>query len=190
MAVFNTSADSANTGVRAFLTKVGSYYLGHDFNTSSGKGKAIWEQILKDFNSSCAYCGVQDKLQIEHLVMFNREEYGLHHPGNTVPLCHGCNKRGKNPDGTYLGWKEQLATKCKNPAAGKEREKSILSHISKYNYPNFSENELNAIRVIAQSLYKNIQTECEKSLDLYKELECSFNKKNAQTRPPSTKNQG
>jgi hypothetical protein len=122
--------------------------------------------------------------------MFNREEYGLHHPGNTVPLCHGCNKRGKKPDGTYLGWKEQLATKCKNPAAGKEREKSILSHISKYNYPNFSENELNAIRVIAQSLYKNIQTECEKSLDLYKELECSFNKKNAQTRPPSTKNQG
>ena len=183
MAVFNTSADSANTGVRAFLTKVGSYYLGHDFNTSSGKGEAIWKQIIKDFRDSCAYCGSRDKLQIEHLVMFNREEYGLHHPGNTVPLCKACNKREKDAHGTYLNWREQLRLKAKSPTDADEKEKVIDKHIVNYNYPNFTENELHSIRVIAQSLYKNIQAECDKSLQLYKELESSFNKKKNLSRP-------
>ena len=32
MAVYNTSSDSANTMVRAFLTKVGESYIGHGFN--------------------------------------------------------------------------------------------------------------------------------------------------------------
>ncbi len=33
------------------------------------------------------------KLQIEHLIMFNRQEFGLHHPGNVVPVCSNCNNR-------------------------------------------------------------------------------------------------
>lgn len=41
MAVYNTSSDSANTAVRAFLTKVGEYYWGKSFNTGSGKSKKI-----------------------------------------------------------------------------------------------------------------------------------------------------
>ena len=41
MAVYNTTSDAANTVVRAFLTRVGEYYLGHTFNTGSGKGKLI-----------------------------------------------------------------------------------------------------------------------------------------------------
>lgn len=36
-----------------------------------------------------------DKLQIKHLIKYNREEYGLYHPGNVVPICSDCNKRGK-----------------------------------------------------------------------------------------------
>ncbi len=56
MAVYNSSSDSANTAVRAFLTKVGEYYLGHSFNTGSGKGKALWLSIRdEDFNGSCGY---------------------------------------------------------------------------------------------------------------------------------------
>ncbi len=57
MTVYNTGADSANTAVRAFLTKVGEFYLGRAFNTASGKGKADWERIKeKVFQGRCAYC--------------------------------------------------------------------------------------------------------------------------------------
>ena len=37
MAIYNTASDYANTAIRAFLTKVGEYYL-DKFNTGSGKG--------------------------------------------------------------------------------------------------------------------------------------------------------
>ncbi len=47
MAIYNTASDTANTAVRAFLTKVGEFYLGRSFNTGSGKGKADWERITK-----------------------------------------------------------------------------------------------------------------------------------------------
>lgn len=79
MAIYNTPSDSANTAVRAFLTKVGEYYLTHSFNTGSGKGKALWVSIRdNDFEGCCAYCGEKsDKIQIEHVLMFNRTEYGL-----------------------------------------------------------------------------------------------------------------
>lgn len=43
--VYNSSSDSANTAVRAFLTKVSEHYLGHSFSTGSGKGKSIWLAI-------------------------------------------------------------------------------------------------------------------------------------------------
>ena len=36
MAIYNTPADAANTAVRAFLTKVGEFYLDRSFNTASG----------------------------------------------------------------------------------------------------------------------------------------------------------
>ena len=52
------------------------------------------------------------KLQIEHLIMFNRTEYGLHHPGNVVPSCSDCNKRHKK-NKEYVTWQEQLRRICK-----------------------------------------------------------------------------
>ncbi|CAE6902108.1 HNH nucleases [Vibrio sp. B1FIG11] len=42
MAIYNTASDSANTAVRAFLTKVGEHYLGHSFNTGSGKVRRLF----------------------------------------------------------------------------------------------------------------------------------------------------
>ena len=42
MTVYNTGSDSANTAVRAFLTKVREFYLGRSFNTASGQGKKDW----------------------------------------------------------------------------------------------------------------------------------------------------
>ena len=93
MAIHNTASDAANTAVRAYLTSLGEKYLGHGFNTGSGKGKQIWEEIKTDFNNSCAYCNDSDsKLTMEHLISFNRDQGGLHHPGNIVPCCRVCNR--------------------------------------------------------------------------------------------------
>ena len=57
MAVYNTASDAANTMIRAFLTKIGEFYLGQTFNTSTGKGKKLWEEIRLDtFSGKCAFC--------------------------------------------------------------------------------------------------------------------------------------
>ena len=111
MATYNTSSDAANTMIRAFLTKVGESYLEHSFNTGSGKGKEIWTKIKREtFENKCAFCGESsENLTIEHLVMFNREQCGLHHPGNIVPCCKPCNKRQRHQDTKqYYDWMEHM----------------------------------------------------------------------------------
>lgn len=179
MAVYNTASDSANTAVRAFLTKVGEYYLGHSFNTGSGKGKEIWATIRDThFASRCAYCGeTHTSLQIEHVLMFNRSEYGLHHPGNTIPCCKLCNKRTRKPDGSYADWETHLRTICEKRGELhqlEQRRAAIIANFTRYSYPHLNENEIHAIRVIANSLYENIKLESEKSLSLYKQLDAAF----------------
>ncbi len=111
MTTYNTGSDSANTTVRAFLTKVGEFYLGRGFNTASGRGKGDWVRIQTEtFHSRCAYCAEEKaKFTIEHLIMFNKAECGLHHPGNIAPCCVQCNKRGKDEDGNYLNWEDHLS---------------------------------------------------------------------------------
>jgi len=185
MAIHNTSFDAANTAVRAFLTKVGAKYWGKTFNTGSGSGKAIWFEIKnKVFNGRCCYCGnAPAKLQIEHLIMFNREEYGLHHPGNVVPVCNECNKRGKDERGKRLSWEEHLKNICQRNndiKSFEERRRRILRHVNegKFTYPKLSDNEKHSIRVIAESLYNNIISETENSLSLYEKIAEAFVKTN------------
>lgn len=176
MAVYNTPSDAANTAVRSFLTSVGEYYLKKSFNTGSGNGKTIWQQIRKEFNELCAYCGEDKKLQIEHLVMFNRSEYGLHHPGNVVPVCKECNERKKDLTKKYVSWERQLAIICNSESSKLFflRKDKILKHIERYKYPELSSQERHAIRVIAESLYENIKAESEKSLNMYSKLDEAF----------------
>jgi hypothetical protein len=179
MAIYNTPSDAANTAVRAFLTKVGEHYLGSSFNTGSGKGKAAWLRIRDEiFSAGCAYCGISDvPLQIEHLYMFNRTEYGLHHPGNVVPCCKSCNKRERHADGSYMDWEEHLTCICKrdsNLGHFDARKALILANLEYYEYPSLDENEKHAIRVIANSLYENIKSESSKSLEMYKQLDQAF----------------
>lgn len=179
MAVYNTASDSANTAVRSFLTKVGEHYLGHSFNTGSGKGQRLWHAIRdEDFSSCCAYCGKNDQpLQIEHVLMFNRTEFGLHHPGNIVPCCKACNKRERTENKEYCGWEQHMYKVCESKGQMdlfESRKNKILSNFKKYSYPDLKTEEIHAIRVIATSLYENIKTESEKSLSLYKELDKAF----------------
>jgi hypothetical protein len=109
--------------------------------------------------------------------MFNRTEFGLHHPGNIVPCCKACNKRERNEDSSYMKWEDHLSRICKLRSELDQyegRRQKINSNIQKYDYPNLSTNESHAIRVIATSLYENIKTEAEKSLTLYKQLDEAF----------------
>jgi 5-methylcytosine-specific restriction endonuclease McrA len=177
VAINSTPSDSANTAVRSFLTAVGQKYYEEVFATNSGKGKVTWGEIVKNFDGVCAYCNTPGKLiQVEHLVMFNREQCGLHHPGNCVPCCKECNTRKRDPNKNYLSWEKQLLEICegKKLKAYKDRHAKISSHIQKYKYPDFSIEEKNAIRVIAESLYENVKIEAKKSLDLYNELHKLF----------------
>ncbi len=181
MAIHNTSYDAANTAVRAFLTKVGAKYLGRSFNTGSGTGKSVWLKIRDGvFEGKCCYCGKPSlDLQIEHLIMFNREEYGLHHPGNVAPVCSDCNKRGKDDSGKHLSWEAHLRDVCSknNDVQDFEiRKARILNHIERgeFAYPKLSANEKHSIRVIAESLYHNITTETENSLMLYEKITEAF----------------
>ncbi|ATX79961.1 hypothetical protein Ga0123461_1547 [Mariprofundus aestuarium] len=179
MTTYNTSSDAANTAVRSFLTKVGEYYLGHSFNTGSGKGKATWARIRDDvFSGTCCYCGeAHAVLQIEHLLMFNRTEYGLHHPGNIAPCCKPCNKRERKEGKTYTSWEEHLQVVCERRNESylfEQRKNKIINHITAEKYPDLDEKERHAIRVIANSLYENIKLESEKSLNMYKQLDEAF----------------
>ena len=182
MTNYNTGSDAANTAVRSFLTKVGEHYLGRSFNTSSGKAKNDWLRIKDSvFGGRCAYCDVSGvDLQIEHMVMFNRAEFGLHHPGNIVPVCKQCNNRKKDQGKKYLNWHDHLKEICKessNEAKFEDRKNKILSHIKNENYPDLSQEESHAIRVVAEKLYENIQNQVDSSLELYKELDTAFVKK-------------
>ncbi len=181
MAIYNTGADAANTAVRAFLTEVGKKYWGKPFNTGSGSGKSIWQEIKSEvFGESCCYCGqISEKLQIEHLIMFNREEYGLHHPDNVAPCCISCNKREKDDNRKHLNWENHLKAVCERlneKHMFDERFKRISSHmtVGEYAYPGLSSNEKHSIRVIAESLYAHVKQEVEKSLNLYGKLTEAF----------------
>ena len=182
MTNYNTGSDAANTAVRSFLTKVGEHYLGRSFNTSSGRSKEVWLRIKNSvFGGRCAYCNATGvDLQIEHLVMFNRTEFGLHHPGNTVPVCKPCNNRKRDHEKKYVSWQEHLRGVCEEKGEKskfEEREKKILTHIKNEKYPVLTQEERNAIRVVSEKLYVNIKNQVESSLELYKDLDTAFVKK-------------
>ena len=83
-----------NTAVRSLLTKIGEYYLKKVLTLPQVMEKKNGERIKYDvFNNKCAYCNADDqKLQIEHLIMFNRTEYGLHHPEMLYLPAVNCKK--------------------------------------------------------------------------------------------------
>ena len=145
-----------------------------------GSDKEIWNKIKNvAFHGKRCYCGkASDKLQIKHLIKYNREEYGLYHPGNVVPICSDCNKRGKDEEGKHLSWEAHLRAVCQRNGDmdSFDEKKSILYHVEKgeFAYPKLSDNEKHFIRVIAESLYNNIMAETDNSLSLYAKIIKAF----------------
>jgi hypothetical protein len=182
MSLYNTAFDAANTAVRAYLTKIGELYLGRTFNPGSGGGKNDWIKIKEVFDNRCAYCGKSDlKLQMDHLIMFNRSQFGLHHPGNIVPACSICNTRSKKGNGEYNSWEDHLSIVCEENFEKDQffdRWSKIKRHINEgeFSYPKLTSEEENAIRIIADRLYKNVKIEFDNAIELYQELDSSFSK--------------
>jgi len=177
MAIHNTPSDAANTAVRSFLTKLGEEYYQKSFNTGSGHGREVWRIIREDeFGGLCAYCGkIPDKTSIEHLIMFNRDHCGLHHPGNIVPCCNSCNSRSKTDDKIYNDWETHLDEVVEDTGGSvtdlNARKKKIKAHMTKWDYPKLTSDEMNAIRALSRSLYDGIRNEVDKSVLLYQELD-------------------
>ena len=162
-----SAQDAANTAVRAFLTEIAKgYSKGQIYNRASRSGKAIWDRIFTAFSGECAYCGVKnerEKLTVEHLIMFNWKECGLHLPGNTVPACRRCNKRGKDA-GRYHTWEEHLRRICsehKEKHLVGPRRRKILAHFKHFEYPSISQKEVGVIRDSAKSLYESVTDDVE-----------------------------
>lgn len=94
-----------------------------------------------------------------------------------VPCCNKCNKRERLPNKTYCDWIQHLKIVCESRGENhlfKQRKQKILDNFKKHKYPNLNTNEKHAIRVISNSLYKNIKIESDKSLELYKQLDEAF----------------
>ncbi|MFC2067917.1 hypothetical protein ACFLTP_02765 [Chloroflexota bacterium] len=109
--------------------------------------------------------------------MFNRKEYGIHHPGNIVPTCKSCNTRLRNPGSTYINWIEQLELVCRNRGQENmivERKGRILVHMKEEDYLELTIEERNAIRVIAETLYQDTKSEFDKSVKLFQQLHKAF----------------
>ena len=55
--------------------------------------KNNWEETKKYFENKCAYCGCEEKLEIEHAIPINKKELGEHRLGNIIPSCKDCNSK-------------------------------------------------------------------------------------------------
>jgi len=59
-----------------------------------------WNQIKKDFNYDCAYCGKELKLTQEHFIAVSKG--GGYELGNILPICKSCNSSKQNSD--FFEW--------------------------------------------------------------------------------------
>ena len=61
----------------------------------TGKVTAIeWEEKLKEFNYSSAYCGAKEKIEQDHIIPLSKG--GIHEIKNIHPLCRSCNAKKSN----------------------------------------------------------------------------------------------
>ena len=62
--------------------------------------KEDWEEVLKYWGNSCAYCGdTESKMTIEHIVAVTKG--GDNHKSNIIPACWDCNNSKKAQDIDY-----------------------------------------------------------------------------------------
>ena len=79
-----------------------------------------WEQIIKDFDYECAYCGKKNKLTIEHFIPISKLGEGT--INNIIPSCQSCNSSKGNRD--FFIWYP------KQKYFSKKRETKLLKYLN------------------------------------------------------------
>ena len=81
---------------------------------------AQWEQIKKDFNNACCYCGEEKPLAQEHFLALSKG--GEYSHSNIIPACRSCNSSKSNKD--FFEWYPNFRN------YSKAREKVILDFLN------------------------------------------------------------
>ena len=90
-----------------------------ELNLDNSLTNAQWEQIKKDFNCECAYCGKDKKLTIEHFIPISKLGEGT--INNIIPACRSCNSSKR--DNFFHEWYPN------HKNYSKKREKTILKYL-------------------------------------------------------------
>jgi 5-methylcytosine-specific restriction endonuclease McrA len=142
----NAIGNAQNFVIRNILSNLGK----ESFNERD------WTESKEYFSNSCAYCGKEDDLVMEHAVPINRQSLGEHRLGNLVPSCRLCNssKADKN-------FRDFLSN---DPL----RVKKIEEHMDSHNYFPLSDNDqINAILEIA---YNEVSLVAERYISILNKL--------------------
>jgi len=70
-----------------------------------------------------------------------------------------------------------LEVKCETIVDLRLRKQKILSHIEDENYPSLTEDEINALKAVAQNLYERVSSELQKSLTLFENIDATLVKR-------------
>lgn len=81
----------------------------HRRRTQEQNGPGItnqqWNELLREYNFRCAYCGIQTNMTIDHVIPLSKG--GKHSIENIVPACAGCNSHKC----ASLDWKPKIYKK-------------------------------------------------------------------------------
>ena len=88
-----------------------------------------WEQIKKDFDYKCAYCGEELPLSQDHFIALSKGGEYTHN--NIIPACRRCNSSKGNKD--FFEWF------IEQESYSEKREKFILKYL---HYTNNREQQL------------------------------------------------
>ena len=164
---------AAGSAVRAYLAEIGSVYLGKVYDPKDdGEHRRWWEATVEHFDGRCVYCNTPEeklprgeRITKEHLIETNRQQCGLHHPGNVVPACSVCNKsREKRRDGSWPTWEQHLQEIGKKHKLSdqtvEKRRKRIQQFIDSSGYPELTEEELAYLRRTAAAVHDDVLARC------------------------------
>lgn len=76
-----------------------------------------WERLCNRYERRCAYCGLDSKLTVDHVIPLARG--GRHTIGNVLPACHSCNS--SKQDRLLVEWRVGRAVERKRrvPVSGR-----------------------------------------------------------------------
>ena len=69
-----------------------------------------WEELLRDYDGRCAYCGSTERIEADHRIPLCRG--GSNEIGNIVPACRRCNRRKhRKTEAEFRAWLERDSSK-------------------------------------------------------------------------------